>query len=350
MKSTLLAIAPTSLFLLFSTVACGQFVPRNVSVTVVPGAAYYYGGSGQAITPYGDALRGQGLYFQGQGRYLHGAADHLRAQGQYEYNRQQTLRLSMENHLFALNARRTVKSQIQADKSAAQTQQRNARLERQTRELRDDPNAARIASGESLNYLLKRLGADVQDIEMALLDLTADELASVRLQTYDGLTLDEIQGLLTESGGIAWPASLRDSDFASDRSAIEQLLQNLIDNEQAVPAQPQQIKQFLGRVQQLQQKATARNKQQRNVTAWNEARDFLKGLQSVVSSFDKLNPQSAPDLLAPQFEKTDELLQHMLANDLQFAPSDSTGASTYTRIHAALAEADRRASSATASR
>ena len=128
-------------------------------------------------------------------------------------------------------------------------------------------------------------------------------------------------------------------------------MQNLTTGQPTDPAQQQRIKQLLGRLRDLEKKATARlGKQPSGLPAMFEARGFLKRLQTMVGSFDRLNPQSALALLVPQVTTAEELLRHMATNNLQFAPVDADAIPTYSRIHAAFAEADRQVSLATASR
>ena len=342
------------MFLLFAccTTASGQFVPRNWTLYYYGGSGYGgfgYGGAGQAITPQGDVLRGQGQYLQGYGGYLHGAADQLRASGENEYRRPEIERQDLENRLRMISARRTLKSQLESDRSAKQVQQRKDLETKRTLEHRDQPSVERITSGEAINYLMKRLGSGVLNVDQNSLDLNDDELATVRLQTADGLTLDEIQKTMTDAGQIAWPDSLSGGEYSTERTAVDELMQELANGQVAGAAQQQQIKQLLGRLRDLEKKATVRlGKQRQSMSVLFEARGFLQRLQSMVGSYDRLNPQSAKALLVPEVTTVEELLRHIAVNNLRFAPVDADGVPTYSRIHAAFAEADRQVNVAAA--
>ncbi|MDB5389346.1 MAG: hypothetical protein JWM11_4992, partial [Planctomycetaceae bacterium] len=194
---------------------------------------------------------------------------------------QMALKLAIQNRIRMLEFNREWGQKLKADHLAVIAEHADKNLLTDLRHFRDQPTASRIASGAALNYLVKQFGSKLGEIDFSKVKLSTAELASVRLQTADGITIDHLSQTEDASGKILWPEELQFEEFAQHRTSIQESLQKLqrLDQEgQPVETQVKRVEHEIAALRSLVG-TVLRDEKQDEIGA-NAARDFLRQLQT----------------------------------------------------------------------
>lgn len=327
-------------------VAC--FTASDTHAQFVPGAVKLNGNAGNQVLPpavsvLGDVLRGEQVYMNELGAAYRGQAEYLRELGAYEALRQETCREAQRNLDLKRASNREWRKQCDADRQALGKRRSSQNNQTDLRHFRDQPDSRRMTSGASLNYLLKQFGPNLTSVDFARVSLTPAELASIRLQTRDGVTSDGLDWCFDRQGKIRWPEELRLVELSSQRDIVESAVSKLrqLDRQQ-VPAQTQ-VKRVLSEISKLRSLAGNVSRVQKNDEIGADAsRTFLKHLDCQIAKLPtNLHQDQLRQALRPDVRSAEELMRHVARHDLRFAPADDPTATAYLALHECLAQSHR---------
>ncbi|MDB5340665.1 MAG: hypothetical protein JWN70_6284 [Planctomycetaceae bacterium] len=260
-----------------------------------------------------------------------------------EIQRQRAINLALQNRKDLLKFNREWHQIVASDREALHHARTEQHIQTDERHFRDLPDAAHIASGATLNYLLKQFGSNLMEIDFKKVNLTADELASVRLKNADGFTAEGLAWTEDSAGKILWPEELQWAELDGPRQAVEaavKKLQQLDQDGQPVDTQVKRVEHEIG---QLRSSAGSllRLKKHDDIGA-NASREFLKTLQyRIVQASSSERLQQIRSALHPQVNSTQALMQHIARYDLHFAPCADPAAPAYHTLQDKLAAVHR---------
>lgn len=260
-----------------------------------------------------------------------------------EIQRQRAIALALQNRKDLLKFNREWHQIVTSDREALSHARTVEHIQTDERHFRDLPDAAHIASGATLNYLLKQFGSNLMEIDFKKVELTADELASVRLKTADGFTSEGLTWTEDPAGNILWPEELQLTELDGPRQAVEAAVKKLQKLDQEGRPVETQVKRIEHEIGQLRSVAGSllRLKKHDDIGA-NASREFLKNLQyRIVQASTSEKLQQIRSALHPQVNSTQELMQHIARYDLHFAPCADPAAPAYHTLHDKLGEVHR---------
>lgn len=320
--------------------ARAQFiVPNSVSVNL---------NGGSVTLPFpgialGNMFLGQQACFNGMGSPNAGQGAFLMGVDAPEGLHQETVPGALQKRELQWESRREWRKRCEADRQALSARRTAYNIQTDLRHFRDQPEPQRVASGASLNFLLKKLGPHLADVDFDKVHLTAEELASIRLQTAEGIRSQELNFCFDGKGRILWPEELRLVELVQQRNAVEAALTKLRQLERQKSPVDTQAKRVQLEITKLRSLAGSilRVKKSDEIGA-NASRDFLKHLGSQVAQLRSSEKRDRMHVaLQPDVQSANELMQHVARHNLRFAPSESPTATAYLALHECLAEAHR---------
>lgn len=265
------------------------------------------------------------------------------ALGQYEIQHQQAVSLAIRNRASIVEENRNIHIQAEADREALKHRRADQNWNTELRHLRDAPDATHVASGETLNFLLKQLGPDLKTVDFVKVNLTADELDSVRLQTSTHITTDELESTAVSDGRVAWPEELQHTELQEQRLAVEQALKKLhglAGRHHDIQTQLKRVRHELSVLRSEAGRILA--VQKHDEIGVRASRIFLQHLESnLVQLINDDRRKQLDDALHPNIQSAGELIRHIANHDLEFAPCEDPTAPAYRKLHDQLAAAHR---------
>jgi hypothetical protein len=272
--------------------------------------------------------------------YLNGAANVTLANAQYQMITQQARLVREQANQSHLDTRRQTIEQRQWELAQVPDpeEERQRDMYRALNRARNNPPAVEIWSGAALNSMLTAIqSAQSRGIKGPSVPLSPDLVRHINVTA--GVTRGST-GLLRDSDNLPWPFVLRQPMFDGDRAAVTKPLQAAV--RQAASGEVN--------VTTVNDLTTALNEFQTNVDAkiaeltpdqYVQAARFLRELRG------GLNVLRQPDVAryfspqrAAQGSTVAELVAHMTANGLRFAPAVSGEESYYTALHSAMVAYD----------
>lgn len=319
--------------------ADAQYVPKTVNLNLSGGTLVLP----PAGTAEGDMLRGQGAYLQGLGAAWQGKGAFYSQVGDWQIKNQQAYRMSLENRKLQLESNRQWRERCERDRQALSDRRELTNINTYLWEFRDRPDANKVASGKAINYLISQFGPHLANVNFGKLQLTNEELDSVRLQTTDGITADGLAWSFDDRGRISWPDELRIVELNRERSALEDAFKELRLLQQKQRPVKTQIKRISSQIDKLRLLAgnILRVKKQDEIGA-DSSREFLKHLNLQICNLHSSDQQEQIRLaLQPQVRSATELMRHVAQYNLRFAPCEDPTASAYIALHGQLAASHR---------
>jgi hypothetical protein len=272
--------------------------------------------------------------------YLNGAANVTTANAQYQMITQQARLVREQANQSSLDTRRKTEEQRQWELAQRPDpeEERQKDMYRALNRARNNPPGVEIWSGDALNSMLTALqSVQLRGVRGPLVPLQSDLLRHINVST--GVTRGST-GLIRDGGKLPWPFALRQPMFNDNRAAIEKPLNAAV--RQAPSGEVD--------VNVLNNLDTALNQFQTDVDAkiadltpdqYVQAARFLRELRG---SFNVLKQSDVAKYFSPtataQGNNVAELVAHMTANGLRFAPATSGDESFYTALHSALVAYD----------
>jgi hypothetical protein len=272
--------------------------------------------------------------------YLNGAANVTLANAQYQMITQQARLVREQGRQSELDTRRKTIQQRQWElaQQPDPEEERQKDMHRALMRARNNPPAVEIWSGDALNAMLTAVqGAQARGIKGPLVPLSPDLVRHINVTT--GVTRGST-GLLKAGGKLSWPYALRQPTFDGDRSAIDKALRDAISqaasgevNFTTLNALNEGIKQFEASVDAKIADLTP--------DQYVDATRYLKELKG---GFNVLKQSDVAKFFSPQGtaqgNNVAELVAHMTANGLKFAPAVSGDESFYTALYQDLVAYD----------
>ncbi len=303
-------------------------------------AMYPMPAGGGGYNPYGGGYGGG--YGPGSrvGGYLNGAANVTTANAEYQMINQQARLVREQANQSHLDTRRKTMEERQWELAQRPDpeEERQKDMYRNLQRARHNPPAVEIWSGDALNSLLTAVqGAQQRGIKGPLVPLAPDLLKHINVTT--GVTRGST-GLLKAGGKLTWPFALRAPSFDGDRSNIDKLVREAVSQAPSGEINYTTLSTLDKGLQQLQGDIDA---QIADLTPdqYVQATRYVKELKG------GLNVLKQPDVskyFSPQWKaqgsNVAELVAHMTANGLKFAPAVSGDESYYTALYQNLAAYD----------
>jgi hypothetical protein len=315
---------------------------------------YLYGGgyggasmSSMGYSPYssggiGGGYGGYGYYQDPFNGYLTGAAGVIQGQGSYMVSAQQANLLKQQVQREKIENRKRVIDEWLYERAVLPTAEdlREEVLRAEVRRAQNDPPWTEKLSAKSLNDLL----ADLQrlrgrGVEGPAIPLEEDVLAQVNV----GPAGDGAAAPFLKDGRFSWPALLRRPEFQPARDELTSLLR-----EAARQAAGRQVDAILledgGRLvgqlkQRVRELVKAQSAEGIPPGPYGQAMRFLRQLE------DGLKVLQRPDAdkyvtaaYAARGKTVADLVGHMTAQGLWFAPAVGGDEAAYTAVHRALAD------------
>jgi hypothetical protein len=292
--------------------------------------------SGGGYNPWGG---GYGAGSRAEG-YLNGAANVTTANAEYQMINQQARLVREQANQSHLDTRKKTIEERQYE--LAQTpdpeEERQKDMYRALNRSRHNPPAVEIWAGDALNSLLTALQTvQRQGVRGPLVPLAPDLVQHINVTT--GVTRGST-GLLKAGGKLSWPFVLRQPNFDGDRSAIEKPLTAAIRQAPSGEISVATINALSDGLKQCQADVDAKIVEL-TPDEYVQASRYLKELKG------GLNVLKQPDVskyfgptVRAQGNNVAELVAHMTANGLKFAPAVSGDEPYYTTLYSAMATYD----------
>jgi hypothetical protein len=315
--------------------AAAVTAPTN-QLPALAGLTNPYAGTSQ--NPYGGGGYGSYYYETELGGYLRGTADVVTAQGKYLASLQQAGLLKEQTRQAAIETRRKSFDEYLYEREKTPTfrqeRERVAQLELQ-RSL-SDPSTSEIWSGQALNTLLADLAKRPHDETSGqTIALDEDLLRHINLTTGQGNV-----GLLKNAGRLSWPLALLGDANSADRELLNSLAPEAINQAVRGRVDKGTLKEMFESVHRIRRRLAADIKDV-TPTQYVEAGRFLSNLD------DALKVLSHPDAgdyftrkYTAQGRTVAELVKHMTAQGLTFAPAIPGDGPAYLALHRALVAYD----------
>ena len=322
-----------------SSGACGQGMGQSGNRgTFVSGSP---GTSAMQANPYASLASGSYANSYSESDIsgaLRGAADLISAQGRWMTSLQQGDLLKEQNRQATIATERKDFEQYLYERTHTPTfeQERQRVAAENLKRSLNEPPVSEILSGQSLNTLL-------DDLSKRRLDETDDQSISLDEDVLRHINLTAGRGnagLLKNEGRLSWPVALREDAYKTDREllnslapeAIYQAINGRVDAG-TMHAMTRAVERLRGRL--------AENVKELTANQFIEANRFLADLS------EGLRALSRPDAgnhfngkYAARGRTAADLIRHMIANGLRFAPAVPGDAPAYVSVHRALAAYD----------
>jgi hypothetical protein len=263
--------------------------------------------------------------------------------GAYQIQNERAVSLAIQNNIRILEFNREWRMQLKADHLAVIAEHSEHNIEADLRHFRDQPTASAIASGAALNYLTRQYGDKLSSVDFRSVTLTTAELASIRLKTADGITMDGLTETEDVSGKIRWPEELQADELSNQRIAVEESLKKLQKLEPGSHPAQTQMKRVEHEIAILRSEVgTVLRDQKHDEIGTAASRDFLRQLQSrIAQAGDETKLRELRAALLPEVKSAGELMRHMAKYEVHFAPCADPAAPAYHLLQDCLAEAHR---------
>jgi hypothetical protein len=272
--------------------------------------------------------------------YLNGAANVTLANAQYQTITQQARLVREQANQSHLDTRRKTMEQRQWELAQQPDPEevRQKDMYRALQRARHNPPAVEVWSGDALNSILTALqGAQTRGIRGPLVPLPPDMVKHINVST--GVTRGST-GLLKAGGKLSWPFVLRQPNFDADRAAIDKPLTDAIRQAQAGEVSVTTLNALGDGLKQAQAAVDAKIVDL-TPDEYVQATRYLKELKG---GFNVLKQSDVSRYFSPnstaQGNNVAELVAHMTANGLKFAPAVSGDEPYYTSLYSAMVAYD----------
>jgi hypothetical protein len=273
--------------------------------------------------------------------YLQGAASVTKANAQYQLTIQQAKLVREQARQESLKTRRAMMEQAEYEWAHRPDPEkiRQEALRRELDRARVSPPLTEIASGRSLNALLRHLIAQQgQGVRGPNVPLSEDNLKAINLTSGD--TRGNV-GLLKDNGNLQWPPSLNGEAY---KDAREDLSRHMKDAFRTVQLNRNPDESTLNDLQAdlkkmhdtLDQHISALSPDQ-----YVEARRYVRLLGDTITALRDRNVINYLNgAWTPKGRNVAELVQFMRDKGLWFAPAAPSDQSAYTALYHAMAAFD----------
>jgi hypothetical protein len=293
-------------------------------------------GGGYGYNPWGWGY-GRSNPYEG---YLNGAANVTLANAEYQTITQQARLVREQANQSHLDTRRKTIEQRQWELNLRPDpeEDRQKEMYRALNRARNAPPAVEIWSGDALNSMLTAVqSAQARGIKGPLVPLAPDLVKHINVTT--GVTRGST-GLLKAGGKLSWPFALRQPTFDGDRSAIDKALRDAISQAASGEVNVTTLNSLNDGIKQFEASVDAKIA---DLTP-DQYVDATRYLKELKGGFNVLKQSDVAKYFSPsgtaQGNNVAELVAHMTANGLKFAPAVSGDESYYTALHQALVSYD----------
>ncbi len=294
-------------------------------------------GGGYGYNPWGVGGWGPGSRVGG---YLNGAANVTTANAEYQMITQQARLVREQGRQTELDTRRKTieERQWELAQQPDPEEERQKDMYRALNRARNNPPAVEIWSGDALNSMLTALqSVQLRGIKGPLVPLTPDLIRHINVTT--GVTRGST-GLLKAGGKLSWPFPLRQPNFDGARAAIEKPLAAALRQAPSGEISVTTLNDLGAGLKECQAEVDAKIVDL-TPDEYVQSTRYLKELkggynvlkQSDVSKYFGPNSRAEGNNVA-------ELVAHMTANGLKFAPAVSGDEPYYTALHSAMVSYD----------
>jgi hypothetical protein len=293
-----------------------------------------YGGYG--FNPWGWGY-GRTNPYEG---YLNGAANVTLANAEYQTITQQARLVREQANQSHLDTRKKTIEQRQWELAQMPDpeEERQKDMYRALMRARNNPPAVEIWSGDALNSVLTAIqGAQARGIKGPRVPLSPDLVKHINVNA--GVTRGST-GLLKSGGKLAWPFALRQPLFDGDRAAVNKPLEDAVRQAPSGEVSVATLNALNNGIKQFEANVDA-HIADLTPDQYVDATRYLKELKG---SFNILKQSDVAKYFSPQGtaqgNTVAELVAHMTANGLKFAPAVSGDESFYTALYQDLAAYD----------
>jgi hypothetical protein len=272
--------------------------------------------------------------------YLNGAANVTLANAQYQMITQQARLVREQANQTHLDTRRKTMEQRQWELAQMPDpeEERQRDMYRALNRARNNPPAVEIWSGDALNSILTAIqSAQSRGVKGPPMPLPPDLLRHINVTT--GVTRGST-GLLRDGGKLSWPFVLRQPLFDGNRAAIDKPLAEAVRQAPSGEVSVTTLNALSTALTQFQTDVDARIAEL-TPDQYIQATRFLRELRG---GFNVLRQSDVAKYFSPnataQGSNVAELVAHMTANGLRFAPAVSGDEPYYTALHSAMVTYD----------
>jgi hypothetical protein len=285
---------------------------------------------------YGRWVASDGGYL-----YLTGLANVINAQGGFLVNREQAVLLRQYAHTVSLDNRSRAFDQWLHEYQHAPTREdlRERIQHEKLRRALNNPPREEVYAGTSLNDLLVALQRlQASGIQGEPIPLDGRLLHQINVTT--GRTIGKIDFL---KEGLRWPHLLRRAPFQSEAAQLDALLGQavgqVVSQGQVVPETQEMITRIIESLDGQLDSLVASEQRQPTCTPseWCQAKRSLRQCREAVLGLHQ--PEARDHLIGvyrAQGRTVAELVRHMTATGLRFAPVGEGNEAAYTALHQAL--------------
>jgi hypothetical protein len=274
----------------------------------------------------------------GPGGGLTGAANVISSQGDMIVSQQQGYQMREQYRQMKIDTRKKHVDEYMYERNVLPTPEDDKERQRleNVRRARNDPPPTEIWSGRALNDLLIAIQHQVaQGVRGPTVPLDPSTVSHINLTgNQTGASLGVLRG-----GKIQWPmAFYSDDSFGEERTKVDQLAGQALQQIQSGPADPGTIAQMTG----LANKLTAQLKANVDSISPNDyikAKRFLNEFNSTLTLLqDPSVTNYASGAWTAKGQTVGELLQGMSERGLKFAAAVAGDQSAYIALHTAMVE------------
>ncbi|HZY83740.1 MAG TPA: hypothetical protein VFE78_02850, partial [Gemmataceae bacterium] len=272
--------------------------------------------------------------------YLNGAANVTLANAQYQMITQQARLVREQGRQSELDTRKKTiqERQWELAQMPDPEEERQKDLYRALNRARNNPPAVEIWSGDALNSILTALqSVQSRGVRGPLVPLSPDMLRHINVTT--GVTRGST-GLLRDGGKLSWPFVLRQPMFDDNRTAITKPLTEAVRQAPSGEVSVTTLNKLDEALRQFQTDVDARIADL-TPDQYVQAARYLRELRG---GFNVLKQSDVARYFSPnataQGNNVSELVAHMTANGLRFAPAVSGDETYYTALYQAMVTYD----------
>jgi hypothetical protein len=272
--------------------------------------------------------------------YLNGAANMTMANAQYQQTIQQAKLTRQEATRSSFQTRRAAIEERQYELSLMPDPEkiRQDQMMRSLQRSRNNPPQVEIWSGKALNDLLRAIqDSQTRGTTGPNVPLSPDVLRHV---SFTSGTTRGGPGLLKDGGKLTWPYALRRSDFDSERTQIDEQMQQAVRQAQSGQVSADLLDKVGESLKQLERSIDSRALQ---ITPdqYIQATRYLRELKD---SYRVLQQSDVAKYFrpawTPQGASVGELVRQMTKEGLSFAPAVSGDETYYTSLHRSMVDYD----------
>ncbi|HEV3262015.1 MAG TPA: hypothetical protein VG013_34510 [Gemmataceae bacterium] len=270
--------------------------------------------------------------------YLTGSAAVIDAQGQYAlaYQQAQLLREQAKQARIETRRRRFDEQQYERSRTPTWQERRERWQQSQLRRAQTNPPHDEIWSGKSLNDLL----ADLQRLNALGVrgpdtPLSSDVLKEINVTSGRGGNFGILKG-----GRLPWPLALQGHQFEEDRELLDSLVRQVLDPSSQKDRDGDAVMALVNATERLTAKLRG-NVETMPMSQYIPAKRFLRQLGDALQVLQQPNADRyITGVYAARGKSVQELVRHMSAHGLQFAPAVDGDQEAYTVLYRVLADHD----------